>query len=581
MTGNGVSKLHFLKNNAGLFKLFNIYVTKKTMLLIPIGIVFGIFGYFVFFLVQVNIPARDILLLSILLFTIFTAILYLAGAAYTVYFSKADESLEDFKEQQIIEQLHITNQKLNQANEIIEKSAIMIFDWSLAPGTPVKYVSNNIKLLLGYEPDDFYTGKIDFWDIVHPDDLDRTQDTIWQTRNTDVPSYSHQYRFICKNGEIRWVEEWTSLERDPEGNLIAERGVIWDITEQKLSEQKIKHLNIHDSLTDLYNRSYFEDALKEFDNPKHYPLSLIIGDMNGLKNVNDTYGSKTGDKLLISAAEILIALCPKDTVISRIGGNEFALILQNKDIAAVSKLCTEIRQHFKKFRYESVEISMALGYATKTDSERSIEELLIEAEDNMYKNKLNQTDSIRSGIITSLTASLEEKTMETKEHGERLKELSLRVGNKLGFVDSVLDELCIASVMHDIGKLGIPDSILLKEGKLSPEEWSTMKKHTEIGYHIFLSSPKLASIASYILSHHERWDGKGYPNGLVGETIPLVSRIISIADAYDVMTHDRPYSKAIAASQAVEELIRCAGTQFDPHLVKVFCEVCDDKHNLM
>jgi HD-GYP domain-containing protein (c-di-GMP phosphodiesterase class II) len=193
-----------------------------------------------------------------------------------------------------------------------------------------------------------------------------------------------------------------------------------------------------------------------------------------------------------------------------------------------------------------------------------------EAEDNMYRNKLNESRSIRSTIITTLQASLEEKTLETKEHAERIKVISLKIGEAIGLSRDALDELSIASSMHDIGKIGISDTILSKPGPLTTEEWQVMKKHPEIGYHILLSSPNMSRIAEYILAHHERWDGRGYPQGLKELEIPIISRIISVADSFDVMLSNRPYRKAMPKEEALKEIKRCSGTQFDPNLVEVF-----------
>jgi len=165
-----------------------------------------------------------------------------------------------------------------------------------------------------------------------------------------------------------------------------------------------------------------------------------------------------------------------------------------------------------------------------------------------------------------------EKSQETEQHAERLAELSTRVGRMLNLMEKDLGELQLLGMLHDIGKIGIDDKILNKPGKLTEEEWVIMKRHPEIGYRIARASHKLARIADYILTHHERWDGTGYPKGLKGNDIPLLSRILAVADAYDAMTEDRVYRKAMSKEQALEEIRQNAGTQFDPLISNIFIE---------
>ncbi|MDD4076822.1 MAG: HD-GYP domain-containing protein, partial [Bacilli bacterium] len=169
------------------------------------------------------------------------------------------------------------------------------------------------------------------------------------------------------------------------------------------------------------------------------------------------------------------------------------------------------------------------------------------------------------------------RSQETEEHAERLQELSRLVGMKINLSEVELDELSLLAALHDIGKVGIDDTILKKPGKLTAEEWIEMKKHPEIGYRIAMASPELMSIANYILCHHERWDGKGYPQGLKGKQIPLLSRIISVIDAFDAMTQDRPYRQALSMEEALEEIRVNAGTQFDPEAARIFIEVIQQK----
>jgi len=196
----------------------------------------------------------------------------------------------------------------------------------------------------------------------------------------------------------------------------------------------------------------------------------------------------------------------------------------------------------------------------------------------MYRNKLMDGKSARSAIIHSVQRTVQERSLEMRDHALRLKNVALDVGRAIALPEDALDELSLLAMFHDIGKIGVPDQILAKPGSLSPEEWEEMQRHLEIGYRIVDSTPELAHIGEALLAHHEWWDGTGYPRKLKGEQIPLISRVLAIVDAYDVMTHDRPYRKAVSMREAVEEIQECASTQFDPYLADVFVQIMVSSH---
>ncbi len=298
-----------------------------------------------------------------------------------------------------------------------------------------------------------------------------------------------------------------------------------------------------------------------------------MGDLNGLKLANDAFGHAAGDALLVETAQILKSSCRSDDVVARIGGDEFGLILFGADEATALSVVRRIRNRCAKSKLQPLKPSIALGVATKSSPEENIFEVFQKAESRMYRRKLLEGSSIRSHFMHSLQQSLQEKSWETEKHTMRLRAIVTRLAKALDLSRAVIDDLALLAALHDIGKIAIPDDILNKPGPLTEEEWTIMKRHPEIGYRIARTSPELVSIAEYILSHHERWDGKGYPRGLVGENIPLPARLLSVADAFDAMTSDRPYRKAMSAQQALAELERNAGTQFDPDVVAAFVEM--------
>ncbi|MCE5330350.1 HD-GYP domain-containing protein, partial [bacterium] len=341
--------------------------------------------------------------------------------------------------------------------------------------------------------------------------------------------------------------------------------------------ENIEYLSFHDKLTGLYNRAYFEEELKRLDTPRLIPISIVMGDLNGLKIINDAYGHEEGDILLKKIADILKSSFRKNDIVARWGGDEFVIILPKTDVENTNEIIERIKKSCIKNSLESMPLSISMGVAAKLDASQEIKEIMRKAEDNMYKHKLSEKQDIQNSIISSLEKTLDKKNYETEKHIQRIKDMALKLGNSLKLPENKIDELTLLATLHDIGKIAVADNILSKPGKLTSDEWELIKKHPEVGYRIAESSPELAVIAEDILAHHEWWNGRGYPRGLKGNNIPLSSRIIATIDAYDAMINDKPYRKAMTKDEAVEELKRCSGTQFDPEIVEQFIEILSFK----
>jgi diguanylate cyclase (GGDEF)-like protein/PAS domain S-box-containing protein len=350
-----------------------------------------------------------------------------------------------------------------------------------------------------------------------------------------------------------------------------------DITERVEKEKEINYLAYKDLLTDLYNRKFFEAELKRLDTKRQLPLSIIMADLNGLKIINDSYGQKMGDKLLIKTAKILKKVLRNEDVLARYGGDEFTILLPQTTKETAQKIVERIKSKSEEQNQYKIALSISLGAATKDLASQKISEILKVAEDKMYQNKLSESRSGKSKIVQGLLNTLNAKSSETKEHAVRMAKLASDFGRKLNLSNSEINRLSLLATLHDIGKTSISEAILTKPGKLTKDEWEIMKKHSEQGYKIASASEEFALVADEILSHHEHWDGKGYPNGLKGEKIPYLARIISIIDAYDVMTNERPYSRAISEEKALEEIENCAAAQFDPVLAEKFVELIKSK----
>lgn len=375
----------------------------------------------------------------------------------------------------------------------------------------------------------------------------------------------------AKNGKVRSIADSAAPIKNHLGQIQGVVLVFRDVTETKEKEEKIKFLSYRDSLTGLYNRAYFEEEVKKMDTERQFPLTIIMGDLDGLKLINDVFGHQEGDQALIKVGEIFKDSCREEDVVARWGGDEFIVLLPKTTEETGQKICDRIKEVCcdKKMAIGTT-LSISLGCASKTDKGEKWQEVLKKAEENMYQSKLLGEKSYRSSILSSIKNALFEKSCETKEHGERLGRFCREIGKTIGLPAYKLDELEVLAMLHDIGKIAINDHILQKPCGLTEEEWLVVKKHPEIGYRIAQAIPDLINIADYILAHHERWDGKGYPRGLAGEEIPPLARVLAVADAYDAMTQDRPYRKAISTFEAKEELRRNAGTQFDPEVVDIF-----------
>ncbi len=351
------------------------------------------------------------------------------------------------------------------------------------------------------------------------------------------------------------------------------------LDERRKYENEIKHLSFHDYLTGIYNRAFFEEELSRLDTERNLPLTIVIGDVNGLKIINDAFGHEKGDELLVKVSKIFKASFRSEDIVARWGGDEFTVILPKTSLKDTLKIISRAKEKLKKESTKTLPLSIAFGSSTKEDSSQKIDELIKTAEDKMHRHKLIEHQSAHSTIISSLEKALEERDFETEEHVKRMKDLAIKLAKELKLPEEILDEIVLLTALHDIGKLSINDSIIHKPTGLTRKEWQIIKRHPEVGYRIAESSAELAPIAKGILHHHEWWNGKGYPKGLAGENIPLISRIISIVDAFDAMTNDRPYRKALSTNKAISEIMRGAGSQFDPNLTVKFVKMIKNIQN--
>ncbi|MDP4108667.1 MAG: diguanylate cyclase [Bacillota bacterium] len=377
---------------------------------------------------------------------------------------------------------------------------------------------------------------------------------------------------ISRDGTEYFIEGSAAPMTEKDGKIIGVVLAFRDFSERQQKQEEIKYLSYHDQLTGLYNRRFYEEEIKRLDNKNNLPLSIIMGDVNGLKLINDSFGHTMGDELLIKVAEILKKGCRSGDIVARLGGDEFLILLPKTGASEAETIIRRFSDLSKESRVGSIDISVSFGHGTKKHEEDNFQEVFRQTEDLMYRQKLCENLSMRSKNIDLIMNTLYEKNNREMLHSKRVSKLCELIAAKMNFDEDGINQICLAGLMHDIGKIGIDENILNKPSKADKDEWCEIKRHSEIGYRILSSVNEFSEIAKFVLEHHERWGGHGYPRGLKGTEISLQARIIAVADAFDAMTTERTYSKAVSEEEAIRELIRCSGTHFDPQVVKVLVE---------
>ena len=468
-------------------------------------------------------------------------------------------------------EFEILNQRLSESEEffrVIYETAPIGVCVSSIEGSIFK-ANQALCEITGYSKEELYKKNIK--ELTYPEDWDNSLRQIEKLKKGQSESIKLEVRYVNKEKETVWVNSCISMIKTL-GHTQYLTITVENISHRKESEEEISFLSYHDPLTGIYNRRAFQEALERLDVSDSYPLSVIMADVNGLKLVNDSFGHNTGDELLKKVAAIMESSCRKQDIIARIGGDEFLIILPCTDAVQADQIITRIFNQSQQEMLGVISISVSMGRATKMTENEDIQNILKKAENIMYSKKLFESQSMRNKTIDAIIAALHEKNKREEQHSHRVGDLAVSLGKAIGLTADCLAELKMLGLLHDIGKIAIDEKILNKAGALTKYEFDEIKRHPEVGYRILSSVEELTEIAEYILYHHERWDGSGYPKGLKSEEIPLQSRIIAIADAYDAMTSERPYRSALEDQHVLDELIINSSQQFDPQLVPVFIQ---------
>jgi diguanylate cyclase (GGDEF)-like protein/putative nucleotidyltransferase with HDIG domain len=323
-------------------------------------------------------------------------------------------------------------------------------------------------------------------------------------------------------------------------------------------------------LTGLYNRRFMDEEIKRLNTSRNLPISIIMGDLNQLKLINDAFGRETGDKLIRTVAGVIQRGCRSEDLAARWDGDLFIIFLPKTKTAETEIIVQRIQSLIDQEHVNNLHIKVSFGVATQASLDQGISETIRLAEDAMLARKNQENASSRGDILKAITSTFFSRNPEEKKHADIVSSLCHKTAQALGLNTADVNKIALGGLMHDIGKIAVPSETLDKPGTLNHEEWQAIRTHPEIGYKIMASIPDMIEVGKAILAHHERYDGDGYPSGVKLDDISLYARIITLADSYATMTTNQVYKPGLSRSAAIEEIRRNEGSQFDPDIAEIF-----------
>lgn len=426
--------------------------------------------------------------------------------------------------------------------------------------------------LLGYKDRDELIGKNMHWQIHHS----RRAGTLMAIDECRIFTAFSIGEGTHVDDEVFWRADGTSFDVEyfsypqyKEGEIIGAVVTFLDITERKKAEDDIRHLSYHDSVTGLYNRMFLEEEIKRLDTERNLPISIIVGDVNGLKLTNDVFGHAAGDILLQKVAEILKRVCRADDIIARVGGDEFVILLPKTQGEKAEEIILRIKNEVSKEQLIAIKSSISMGCDAKLHADQDILKTMEIAEERMYREKTLNRKSINSNLIETIIETLHGNSPKEEAHSKNVRELCQDIGRALNLTDVEIKRLKEAGFLHDIGKIVLDESVLKRVDTLTNREIKEIRQHPVIGYRILNLFDDTLDLAESVLAHHERWDGSGYPKGLKGEEIPKLARIIALAESYDEMTNGLN-KNFMSKERAIQKITEQAGSKFDPEIVDIF-----------
>lgn len=403
------------------------------------------------------------------------------------------------------------------------------------------------------------------WEFVHSDDLAAGRTVAGQLEKLNqLMNFVNRYNH--KDGTYRYLQ-W-SAQRDGQKIYAVAR----DITESLEKQQAIEYLSYHDVLTGLYNRRFLEEEIRRLNTFRNLPISIIMGDINRLKLVNDAFGHEKGDELIRKAARSILQGCRAEDLVARWGGDEFLIFLPKTRAAEAEIIVKRIQDLAALENVNAIAVSISFGIGTRTSMDETISDAIRLAEDTMYSKKAQDKTSSRGDVLRAITSTFFGREPDEKKHATKVSALCHRTALALNMNTTDVNKIALGGLMHDIGKIAVRSETLDKPASLTSEEWAEIRTHPEVGYRIIISIPDMVEVGNAILSHHERFDGDGYPSGVKWNEIPLFAKIIALADSYATMTSNQVYKPAMSRDEAIAEIRRNEGTQFDPELAELFIE---------
>ncbi len=396
-------------------------------------------------------------------------------------------------------------------------------------------------------------------------------------RTQTIQEMENHAILTSRDGRQYSLEDSAAPIKDETGETIGVVLVFRNVTEKKEQQHEIEYLSFHDALTGLYNRRFFEEELQRLDTQRNLPVSIVIGDVNNLKLTNDVFGHTYGDTLLQRLAHVLRRICRADDIIARWGGDEFSLLLPKTNLAEARQIVARIREEFSKEQIKAVKGSISMGAAVKMNMEESILEAVNKAEEEMYLNKVMEHSELMKGTLNAIVQMLHDLSPREKEHAISVSQLCAAMGKRLNMTEDEIKQLKDAGYLHDIGKVVLDSRLLENHYNLSTQEWNEIKRHPVVGYRILNAFDDMPDLAQIVLAHQERWDGSGYPKGLKGEEIPKASRIIALAESYERRLSGAENIQPMSPEDALADILRDKGKQFDPVLTDLFVEMMETK----
>lgn len=386
----------------------------------------------------------------------------------------------------------------------------------------------------------------------------------------EIQSLSNHTQLLSKTGARYYIEDCVAPIRNGEGAMEGAVLVFRDVSNQKLQLQQIEYLSFHDALTGLFNRRFFNEELKRLDTPRNWPLTIVMGDVNGLKLTNDVFGHAAGDRLLERVSKAFQRCCRADDIIARWGGDEFVILLPHTGSEDAGRVIGRIEREVAKEKAEAFQGSIALGQASKTGPDPEIAKVLTLAEEAMYGVKLMSRDKYQKKALQEIIGTVFHNSAWEHEHSKAVSRLSERLGQALGLPEEDIKRLRDAGYYHDIGKVIMAPQLLDDSRTLTDAEWKEFRLHPTVGYRILNCFDQTVNLAEIVLAHHERWDGGGYPKGLRGEEIPLLARVVAVAEHYDRIIRRRQENGPVTILEALRELDIGKGSFLEPRLVDAF-----------